>query len=352
MTLQLDISALTLIAAAIPVSILFNLLISPFAIALTRRLGLIDIPGSSPHKQHAVPTPLAGGLILMVSLPLLITLFGLWQRETILLVVAASIVFLFGLLDDQYGFSATQKFAGQTLASLLLLWGNISVHFFDALLLQSNPTLTVWLNAAVTLFWLVGVINAFNLTDSMDGLASGLAAIASGFCTIFSLASGQTSIALLSAIVLGISVSLYAINITPARSFLGDSGAQTLGFLLAAIGILYDPLDAPQGSTWFVPVLLVGVPIFDTTLVTLSRLRRGKPIFHADLGHTYHRLVRAGFSAGQAVLCLQLVAFLLSNLAFLAIFLPPPAASGLFIFICLLGLAGIAWLEIKVGVGE
>lgn len=349
MPLQFLASFVAKFSIVIAASILFSLAASPLAIFLARRTGLMDIPGSSPHKRHSAPTPLAGGIILMICLPILLTVFGLWQKEIVLLLGAASIIFIFGLLDDRFGFSAAQKFSGQGAASLLLLWGGISVNFFDVFVAQLPAPLIHWLNTGVTLFWLVGIVNAFNLTDSMDGLSAGLAAIAAGFFALFSLAAGQSALAQVSALLFGICVGLYLVNITPAHSFLGDSGAQTLGFLLAAIGILYTPPQAPQGSTWFIPILLVGVPIFDTTLVTISRLRRGKPVFQADLGHTYHRLVRMGFAARQAVLTLHAAAFLLGGLAFASIFLPPRLASGLFALACFAGLTGILWLEIRAG---
>jgi UDP-GlcNAc:undecaprenyl-phosphate GlcNAc-1-phosphate transferase len=148
-----------------------------------------------------------------------------------------------------------------------------------------------------------------------------------------------------SALIFGVCISLYLYNMTPARFFLGDSGAQVLGFMLAAIGILYNPPNLPQGSTWFMPILLLGIPIFDTTLVVVSRLRRHKPIFQADLAHTYHRLVRLGLTPGQAVLSVQIAAILLCNAAFLAMSLTPKAANVLFVCILLAGAAVIVIFE-------
>jgi len=321
-----------------------TLALSPLGINAARRLGLMDIPGASAHKRHTVPTPLAGGLLLASALGLLMAVFDLFQPPLLRILLAAGVVLLFGLLDDRFGFSAWQKFAGQTLAALLLMSDGTTIHIFDALF--GSLPFAFWLNQALTLFWLVGIVNAFNLTDSMDGLSSGLAALAFGFYVLFCLASGQHLLAAWSAALLGICLALYAINLTPAHSFLGDSGAQTLGFFLAALGILYDPPQAPQASTWFVPILLVGIPIFDTTLVVFSRFRRGKPVFHADLGHTYHRLVRAGFSPAQAVAALQFVAFSLGNLAYLVIFLPPAGASLVFGGLMLAALLALTWLEV------
>lgn len=345
----LNLPPLPQVLLALLAGLFLTLALAPLGIWLARRLGLMDIPGSSPHKRHNAPTPLAGGLLLGLSLTLLMALLGLFQQPLLQVTLAAGIILSFGLLDDRFGFSAWQKFAGQILAALVLMGGGISIHIFD--FFAGGFPFVPWFNAALTLFWLVGIVNAFNLTDSMDGLASGLAALSCGFYVLFTLASAQYLLAVWSAALFGISLALYAINLTPAHSFLGDSGAQTLGFLLAALGILYAPPQAPQASTWFVPILLVGVPIFDTTLVTFSRLRRGKPVFHADLGHTYHRLVRAGLSASQAVGALQLAAFVLGNVAYLAIFLPPFGASLLFGGLLLTAVFILTWLEIRYSAG-
>jgi UDP-GlcNAc:undecaprenyl-phosphate/decaprenyl-phosphate GlcNAc-1-phosphate transferase len=352
MLMTLSTTVLIKLATLIITSVLLSLLISPIAILIANKLGLIDHPGSALHKKHDRPTPLAGGIALMISLLLLTTFYSMWSQEIINLVVGALVIFIFGILDDAFGFSAIKKFTGQILATGILLYAGISVQFLDKTLGVLGNHILPALHIGITLFWVVGITNAFNLTDSMDGLTAGLAAISAGFFTIACAVAGQSQLAYFSALIFGITISLYAINLTPAFSFLGDSGAQTLGFLLAVIGILYTPdrAHAPQGSTWFIPILLVAIPIFDTTLVTISRMRRKKPIFNADLGHTYHRLVKLGIPPGRAVLMIHLVAFLLGTATFIAINTPPLIATLVFFAICLVGLAGIIYLETKVKV--
>src|SRR3972149_3753355 len=126
---------------------------------------------------------------------------------------------------------------------------------------------------------IVGITNAFNFVDSMDGLALGLAGIAAAFFMLVTIDSAQPILAALSAVVFGATIGAYFFNAAPARMFLGDSGSQLLGFLLAAIGIAYTPASAglPQGVTWFTPILVLGVPIFDMGLVVISRLRSRRP---------------------------------------------------------------------------
>jgi UDP-GlcNAc:undecaprenyl-phosphate/decaprenyl-phosphate GlcNAc-1-phosphate transferase len=159
--------------------------------------------------------------------------------------------------------------------------------------------------------------------------------------------SGQFSLAVLFAILLGVCISLYFFNSAPALFFLGDSGSQSLGFVLAALAIVYQPVDANQSSSWFAPILLLGVPIFDTTLVVLSRLRRGTPVYRSGLDHTYHRLVRARLHANRAVLSMQGIAFLLGCAAFICLYLPPLQANLVFGGTVLAGIVCLVILDRK-----
>ena len=345
MTIELDLRDLMTTAQIALTSILLAFALGRPGIWLARRLGLIDVPGKSAHKQHHQPTPLAGGIILILCLPLVMLLWGMWDEALWDLFMGAGIIFVFGLLDDRYGFDARLKLTGQILGALVLILNGFRVEFLYGLGLPLDYGLINVLTIAITMFWLVGITNALNLTDSMDGLTAGLAAISAGFFMLVCLISGQVVLAQLSALLFGVALSLYALNMTPALSFLGDSGAQTFGFLLAGIGVLYTPLEAPQASTWFIPILFLTLPIFDTTLVVLSRLRRRKPLFHADLGHTYHRLVKLGLSPRKAVFSIQIVALLSCMLAFVMTSFQPLAANLVFFSLIGLGAVGIFLLE-------
>ena len=312
---------------------------SPAAIWIARRTGLIDIPGSAPHKQHTRPTPLAGGIALILSLLVLTFVFRLFNKDIIFLLVAVSIVFLFGLWDDAKGLGVLFKLVGQIVASVFLIASDVSVHFLEGLSIPFLNTFELMvLDWVVTLIWFIGVTNSFNLIDSMDGLAIGIAGIAFAFLTVMTLVSQQIYLAIFCACLLGICIGLYAFNVSPARLFLGDSGAQTLGFILAAVAMIYTPSNLPQGSSWFVPVLVLGLPIFDTSLVVTSRLLRKKPVFQADRTHTYHRLVAFGLDSNRAVLAIHLATLLLNFLAFICLSLPPLEASAIFFAIVILGI--------------
>jgi UDP-GlcNAc:undecaprenyl-phosphate GlcNAc-1-phosphate transferase len=307
-------------------------LISPFMIRLAHQMGLLDRPGIQAHKQHTAPVPLAGGMIILIVLLALFFVLGLERMNLAGVLWPALIIFAFGLWDDFKRLSALQKFFGQLLGAVAVVASGVSIQVFEnsAFYIGGNPLIYVWLDRLLTVFWLVGVTNALNLVDSMDGLALGLSGWALAFFMLVTYDSNQIALSMLTALLLGICLGLYYFNAPPARLFLGDSGAQFLGFLIAVIAILYNPLDRFQASSWFLPILLLGVPIFDTSLVFFSRLRRGRPVYQAGRDHTYHRLVALGVGAERAVQLMHLAALVLSCIAFIALGLPPLPANLLF----------------------
>jgi len=320
------------IAIGLVITILFCLL----AIRIARWAKLLDIPGSANHKQHFQPTPLAGGIALFLSAVVLITIFHLWRMPYSYLLLAAAIVFAFGIWDDARGLSAPQKLVGQIIASILLIVSGTSVKILENVAFLSPIVINI-LDWGLTIFWLVGIANSINLIDSMDGLALGTVGISFGFLMTMALVAQQVDLALFSAIFLGICIGIYTFNISPAWLFLGDSGTQSIGFILAAVAIIYTPHNLPQASSWFVPILILGFPIFDTTLVVVSRLLHHKPVFHGDLGHTYHRLVAMGLDPNRAVTSIHVVALILNLLAFIALSLSPWKANAVFFAVVLVG---------------
>ena len=307
------------------------LVLGPLAVWLAIKMKLVDIPGSAAHKSHLLPTPLAGGIVIALCLILLTPVFRLWSKPISSILIAAIVIFLFGLLDDAKGLTPLPKLAGQILASILLIALGVSVHIFEGFHFPLiSDKLIMVLDWGVTFFWIIGITNAFNFVDSTDGLAVGIAGIAFTFLMGMALIAQQISLANFSALLLGICIGLYFFNVSPARFFLGDAGAQTLGFIFAAVAIIYTPLNLPQGSSWFVPIMLMGIPIFDTTLVVVSRLRRHKPFYLADQTHTYHRLVALGVNPSRAVVTIHLCSLFLSLLAFIALSLTPWIANLIF----------------------
>lgn len=311
---------------------------SPLAARAAASFGLIDVPGSAPHKTHPSATPLVGGPILAIAVAIAYFVARApIDRQTQGILLAGGLILGWGLVDDRYRIPPSAKLAGQLLAAAVLIGYGVEVRI----------TRIPGVDLGLTLLWVVGMINAFNFVDSMDGLALGLASVATGFFMLVTLDAGQPELAALSAAILGAAIGLFFFNASPARLFLGDSGAQLLGFALAAIGIAYVPAGAglPQGVSWFVPILVLGVPIFDSTLVVVSRLRRGRPLYRAQHDHTYHRLVQLGVHPARSVLAMQVAAVLLGLLAFVALDLTVLQANLLFGASVASGVVGIYVLE-------
>jgi UDP-GlcNAc:undecaprenyl-phosphate GlcNAc-1-phosphate transferase len=316
-------------------AILFSFAASPICISLAWRFRLIDDPGSEAHKIHKLPMPRAGGLIIFSVLVLGSAVSGILNSPVTPIILASVIILAFGIWDDINGILAPWKMLGQALATLLLISQGIQIYFLG----------NTYLNLFFTFLWVIGITNAFNLVDSMDGLAVGLGGITAIFLLFGTFSAGQESLMLLSAILLGACVGVFYFNYSLSRLFLGDSGAQLLGFTLAALALMYNPPNLVQASSWFVPILLFSIPIFDTTLVTISRLRRYLPIYKASRDHTYHRLVGLGMSPQRSVLIMHLAAILIDCLAFIALSLPPIWANTLFGLILLSGFFTIFWLD-------
>ena len=320
-------------------AILTTLAVTPIAIRAAIRFQLIDHPNTSPHKIHQRPVPKAGGIAISLVILFINLLSGNLLSSIIrTMLLASMIIFLFGRWDDTHRLSPRWKLVGQILATTILISEGVHIRMLGSLTM---------LNMALTLLWTIGITNAFNLVDSMDGLAIGLAAIASAFFMLVTVDADQPALSLLSAIILGSSIGMLYFNTLPAHTFIGDSGAQFLGFTLAALAIAYTPPGLPQPSSWFVPILLLSVPIFDTTLVVISRLRHKKAVYQAGLDHTYHRLVNLGLPSSRAVLTMHLFAIVSGCLAFMALPLPPLWANAIFISAVLVGLLLLLWLEKK-----
>jgi UDP-GlcNAc:undecaprenyl-phosphate GlcNAc-1-phosphate transferase len=329
-------------------ALIFALVASWLSIQIARRIQLIDRPGSAPHKQHGQPVPMAGGIALFATMLAGAWLLGATRDPLIRAALIAVIpVFIFGLWDDYKNISPIAKLSGQVIAALLLISQGIYIQIFESpeFFLHGTGGIFLYLDWFLTVVWVVGITNAFNFVDSMDGLAVGLGGMAASFFMLVTLDSGQMALSQHSAMLIGACIGLYFFNSPPALLFLGDSGAQTLGFLLAVLGISYDPLNMNQSSSWFVPIMLLSVPIFDSALVILSRLRHGRPIYAAALDHTYHRLLRLGFSSNRAVQVMHVSSLLLACLAFISLIQPPFIANLIFAIVLFTGGITLAFLD-------
>ena len=280
--------------------------VTPLAKKLALTTGTVDKPGA--RKIHSVPIPLLGGLGIYLAFILTVLVFGDFFRipQLASIVLGASLVSFMGIWDDSKGLRPLVKLLCQVVAAVILILSDIYVSIFPVPIL----------NYLITILWVVGITNSLNLLDNMDGLSGGIAAVCSAFFLLMAAVSGQYLVAMLAAAILGACVGFLRYNFNPASIFMGDTGSLFLGFMLAALGIKLR-FDNTSVVTWMVPVIVLGLPIFDTTLVTLSRLRRGlNPLTTPGKDHLSHRLVAMGMTNKEAVLSLYLMGGSLGLVAF------------------------------------
>jgi UDP-GlcNAc:undecaprenyl-phosphate GlcNAc-1-phosphate transferase len=206
------------------------------------------------------------------------------------------------------------------LAACILIASGIHAQVF-ADFLPGKPG--ILLDIGLTLFWVVGITAAFSILDHMDGLCAGIAGVAAFFFTIAALLNGQILVCTLAAATLGAALGFLRWNFSPAKIFMGDGGAMFLGFLMATLGLKLRPAGAHVPVNWLVPILILGVPIFDTTLITISRLRRGLlPFTSPGKDHTAHRLSNLGLGYKGAVLVIYGFGCCFGVLGLLSTYLP------------------------------
>ncbi len=307
-----------------------SLALVPLTRTLARRLGVLDAPGE--RKVHTEPMPRLGGIAVFVSftsvvvagyvlIPFLSELD--WAQafvggplvllkdapkvkiQLVALLSGAGLAFFVGLLDDVLGkrFPVGVKALGQVLAAAVLIGADVKTSFLPF----------EWMNVAVTLFWLVGMTNAFNFLDNMDGLSSGVAVVASTVFLMNAWALGEFFISLILVAFIGSLVGFLRHNFHPASVFLGDCGSHFIGYVMGSLTLL-ERYVSHASSTLFpvlMPVVVLAVPIIDTCTVVIVRFIERRPIYVGDARHLSHRLVSLGFKQKSAVLFIYLMTFIL-----------------------------------------
>jgi UDP-GlcNAc:undecaprenyl-phosphate/decaprenyl-phosphate GlcNAc-1-phosphate transferase len=288
-------------------SVLMALILTPVVRDGVGRFGFLDHPDGV-RKKHATPVPRVGGIAIALAyvgtfaiaflLPFSYTLVMRRALPSILqLAMVASVVFLTGVLDDLVGLSAWQKLMGIGGAGVLAYFAGIRV---DIHLLNFLPNWQ-WLGFVITVVWLIGCTNAFNLIDGMDGLAAGVGLVATLAMLIAALTQGNMPLALATMPLAGCLLGFLRYNFNPASVFLGDSGSLLIGFLLGCYGALWSEKSVTLIALT-VPLLALSIPLLDVILSVLRRYLRNRPIFAPDRGHIHHKLLERGFSHKTAVL--------------------------------------------------
>ena len=326
---------------AILAAALTSLLTLPLWKRWCLRVGLVDDPGE--RKIHDEPIPLAGGLAVVTGLflPTLAASLALWWHHTVRntistpkvlfpldpyssfllehgfgvrairlagIFVGALGMLVVGVLDDRHELRPRAKFAGQLVIAALVAASGVRITLFVHSQLFSY---------AITILWILTVINAFNFMDNMNGLCAGLGAIGAWYFAVVAAAAGQYLVALIAFATFGALLGFLPYNFPRARAFLGDAGSHVVGYLLAVLAILphfYTPLH-PHRWAVLIPLLILAVPLLDLVWVVLLRWRLGRPFYQGDTNHLSHRLVRCGISRTSAVLLIWLLSALLGSLA-------------------------------------
>jgi UDP-GlcNAc:undecaprenyl-phosphate/decaprenyl-phosphate GlcNAc-1-phosphate transferase len=288
-------------------------LLTPVMRLVAKRYGVIDSPSES-HKTHKNPVPYLGGVAIaigVVGVTYVASLVSDFSRETFFLastvLIPAIIMGIVGLVDDLKSLSPWPRFLIQSLFGIAI----------SVLLVATNtlgsPFGDNWVDIPITTLFIVGITNSINFFDNIDGGASGALAIAALFLFILSLQGGQFLIAALSIVLAGATLGFLLWNKPPARIYMGDAGALFLGILIASLAIRFDPNPIDRIASFSIPLLLLAIPILDTSVAVASRIRRRISPFQGGRDHLSHRLMRMGFNKRQSVLILWIGSILFAS---------------------------------------
>jgi UDP-GlcNAc:undecaprenyl-phosphate GlcNAc-1-phosphate transferase len=296
------------------------LLLTPGVGRFARILGVVDEPGDT-RRVHIRPVPRLGGIALLLGIfvPALAFLPVDGPYRGILL--GAAVATTIGAIDDFRGLPWWAKLGGQLVAAGVAVGFGVGVDRFTFPVVGSQE-LPDWVGVPATLIWILAIMNMVNFLDGMDGLAAGICAIAGSTFALIGLSLGDPNAALLSAIVAGACFGFLHHNFYPARIFMGDSGALLLGFLLAAVSV-EGLVKTAALATLVLPLLVLAIPIIDTSFVVAKRMKYGRPLYAADRTHLHHRFLNIGFSQARAVTYMYAWCAILAGAALATRFLPP-----------------------------
>jgi UDP-GlcNAc:undecaprenyl-phosphate GlcNAc-1-phosphate transferase len=298
-------------------------LTTPVVGELARRMGILDEPAA--RKIHQVPIPRLGGIAIFFGVIVPGLLFSLRAagpadaQQVRAILAGAALVTLLGVLDDVRDIPPLLKLLGQLAVAGLLVGYGVRIEFLTIPGVGIIPV--GWLGLVFSILWIVAIMNIVNFIDGMDGLAAGVCAISSLTFAAIAISLGRFDMGILAAIVGGSTIGFLWHNFHPASIFMGDSGSLLLGFLLAAIS-LQGFLKFTATVALLIPLLVLGIPIFDTGFAIARRVKNRRPIYAADRGHLHHRLANLGFNQRQAVMILYSWSGLMSLLALTMHFAP------------------------------
>ncbi len=302
------------------ISIIFALAITPVVRWAGIRLGAVDFPNQ--RKVHKEPVPRIGGIAILFSIFLSVVISKLlftetlsalsWTTQRLFYVAGALFIFAVGLFDDFRKLSAFIKFLAQIMVASLAFYGGIRIEVIFGIKIGGIYFgLISW---AITVFWFLLFINAINLIDGLDGLAAGVTFFAFLVMAVIAATKGDYLMVMKFAVLCGVLLGFLYYNFNPASIFLGDSGSYLIGYTVAALSIM-GSVKSTAGTAFLIPLVALGVPVFDTILAPVRRFISGKNIFHADGEHIHHKLLQKGIESRNVVLILYGVTCVLCVLA-------------------------------------
>ena len=314
-------------------SALIAFFITPVVKKLARWAGAIDIPDDN-RRIHKKPILRMGGLAIYIPFVILtLALLGR-DRQVIGIILGGTLITAMGVVDDIRPLKPVSKLVVQIAAAIILIVFGISVKSVTIPFLSENASAgTGILCIPITIFWVVGITNAINLIDGLDGLACGISMISSLALLCVAYMSGRETALLFNAILSGACLGFLPYNFNPASIFMGDTGSQFLGFTLASVSML-GAIKSTTAVVVAVPILAIGIPIYDTLFAMLRRKLNNKPMMEADRGHMHHRLLDIGLSQKQVVLIMYFISILLGLASIAAMKLSSRRSYELLMLVC------------------
>lgn len=301
------------------VAFVFSFAATPIAYRLAFKVGAVDVPRDK-RRMHKKPTPRIGGLAIIFGFMVAIFCFGRLTRELTAILCGAAIIAAMGFIDDCKNLDAKLKFVIQIVAALVvMIGGNIRITVFtNPNIFSDSPYLVLpwWLSGVATIIWIVFITNAVNFIDGLDGLAAGVSAIMSVSLVFVAIRMGEYPVAVIGLALMGACFGFLPFNFNPAKIFMGDTGSTFLGFILATLSI-QGVFKSYAVISFAVPLLILGLPLFDAMFAMIRRIYHGQSPMSADRGHLHHRLIDMGFSQKQTVFILYAISGILGITAVL-----------------------------------
>ena len=292
---------------------------TPFVISLAHKIGAVDVPDNE-RRIHKKPIPRLGGLAIFYGFLVALLCFAKLDQQLRGILIGSLIIVGVGIIDDVKQLRAIIKLASQLLAAVIVVFHNVRITAISVpgFISETGVLQLGFLSIPITIAWIVGVTNAVNLIDGLDGLAVGVSSIASFSLFFIAILGGEQNVAIISAALAGGCLGFFPYNFNPAKIFMGDTGSQFLGFMLSAICI-QGLFKGYVVISFIIPLLILGLPLFDTIFAIIRRAWNHKPIMGADRGHLHHRLLDSGFSQKQTVAILYIIASILGISAVLVL---------------------------------